>query len=118
MGNYLGKQSRSLRRHERRPSYTHSAAPVLGLRAVTPGVAANIGPSVDVSPTTNYVAPAGRVPGLHEGRFHHRQPVHRALVLGVGSNIAVLLGCRSRLGSVNVLTYLLTYDVLSVSVIG
>ena len=37
MGNYLGKQSRSLRRHERRPSYAHTAAPVLGLRAVTLG---------------------------------------------------------------------------------
>ena len=50
MGNYLGKQTRSLRRHERRPSYyTHSAAPVLGPRAATPGVAANPGPSVDVS---------------------------------------------------------------------
>ena len=49
MGNYLGKQTWSLRRHERRPSYTHSAAPVLGPRAVTPGVAANPGPSVDVS---------------------------------------------------------------------
>ena len=43
--------SRSLRRHERRPSYTHSAAPVLGPRAVTPGVAANPGPSVNVSST-------------------------------------------------------------------
>ena len=40
MDYYLGKQTRSLRRHERRPSYTHSAAPVLGPRAVTPGVAA------------------------------------------------------------------------------
>ena len=49
MGYYLGKQFRALRRHERRPSYTHSAAPVLGPRAATPGVAANPGPSVDVS---------------------------------------------------------------------
>ena len=49
VGNYLGKQTWSLRRHERRPSYTHSAAPVLGPRAATPGVAANPGPSVDVS---------------------------------------------------------------------
>ena len=49
-GQLLGQaDSRSLRRHERRPSYTHSAAPVLGPRAVTPGVAANPGPSVDVS---------------------------------------------------------------------
>ena len=43
MGNYLGKHSRSLRRHERRPSCTHTAAPILGPRAVTPGVAANSG---------------------------------------------------------------------------
>ena len=49
MGNYLGKQTRSLRQHERRPSYTHTAAPVLGPRAATPGVAANPGPAVDVS---------------------------------------------------------------------
>ena len=49
MGNYLGKLTRSLRQHEWRPSYTHSAAPVLGPRAATPGVAANPGPSVDVS---------------------------------------------------------------------
>ena len=49
MGNYLGKQTRSLRRHERRPAYTHSAAPVLGPRAAAPGVAANPGPSVGVS---------------------------------------------------------------------
>ena len=49
MGNYLGKQTRLLRRHERRPSHTHTAAPVLGPRAATPGVAANPGPSVDVS---------------------------------------------------------------------
>ena len=40
MGNYLDKNSRSLRRRERRPSYMHTAAPVLGPRAVTPGVAA------------------------------------------------------------------------------
>ena len=38
MGNYLDKNSRSLRRRERRPSCTHStAAPVLGPRAATPG---------------------------------------------------------------------------------
>ena len=65
MGNYLGKNSRSLRRHERRPSYTHTAAPVLGPRAVTPsGVAANPGPLVDVSFTASCAAPTGRVPGL------------------------------------------------------
>ena len=48
MGNYLGKQTRLLLRHERRPSHTHTAAPVLGPRAVTPGVAANTGPPVGV----------------------------------------------------------------------
>ena len=64
MGNYLGKQTWSLRRHERRPSYTHSAAPVLGPRAATPGVAANPGPSVDVSYCELCSAATGRVPGL------------------------------------------------------
>ena len=59
MGNYLGKQTWSLRRHEWRPSYTHSAAPVLGPRAATPGVAANPGPSVDVSSAAGYAAPTG-----------------------------------------------------------
>ena len=64
MGNYLDKHSRSLRRRERRPSYAHTAAPVLGPRAVTPGVAATTGPSVDVSSTASVAAPTGRVPGL------------------------------------------------------
>ena len=64
MGNYLDKNSRSLRRRERRPSYMHTAAPVLGPRAVTPGVAATTGPSVDVSSTASVAAPTGRVPGL------------------------------------------------------
>ena len=69
MGNYLGKQTRSLRQHERRPSYTHTAAPILGPRAATPGVAANPGPSVDVSLRVFCceliaAAPTGRVPGL------------------------------------------------------
>ena len=91
MGNYLGKQTQSLRRHERRPSYTHSAAPVLGPRAVTPGVAANPGPSVDVSSAAGYAAPTGRVPGL--GALSS-SPVHRALVLVLGTNMAVLLCCR------------------------
>ena len=36
-------------------------------------------------------------------------PVHRALVLVLGTNIAVLLDCSSRLDSVAFLTYLLTY---------
>ena len=50
---------RSLRRpprHGRRPSYTHTAAPVLGPRAATHGVAANPGPSVDASSTGTYRA--------------------------------------------------------------
>jgi hypothetical protein len=64
MGNYLDKNSRSLRRYERRPSYAHTAAPVLGPRAVTPGVAATTDPSVDVSSTASVAAPTGRVPGL------------------------------------------------------
>ena len=38
--------ARSLRRRERRPSYAHTVAPVLGPRVVTPGVAATTGPSV------------------------------------------------------------------------
>ena len=36
-------------------------------------------------------------------------PVHRALVLVLGTNIAVLLDCSSRLDSVAFLTFLLTY---------
>ena len=36
-------------------------------------------------------------------------PVHRALVLVLGTNIAVLLDCSSRLDSVAFLPYLLTY---------
>ena len=62
MGNYLDKNSRSLRRHERRPSYAHTAAPVLGPRAVTPGVAATTGLSVDVSSTASVAAPKGSSP--------------------------------------------------------
>ena len=62
--NYLDKHSRSLRRHERRPSHAHTAAPVLGPRAVTHGVAATTDPSVDVSSTASVAAPTGRVPGL------------------------------------------------------
>ena len=90
MGNYLGKNSRSLRRRERRPFCTHTAAPVLGPRAVTPGVAANSGPSIDVSSTANCAASTGRVPGL--GGVSS-SPVHRAFVLVLGTNIAVLLDC-------------------------
>ena len=77
MGNYLGKQSRSLRRHERRPSYTHSAAPVLGPRAATPGVAANPGPSVDDRRVES------RLPVWLRGVFIIA--VHHAFVLGLGA---------------------------------
>ena len=93
MGNYLGKQSRSLRRHERRPSHTHTAAPVLGPRAVTPGVAANSGPSVDVCLLLVLRAvQRRRVESLVLGALSS-SPVHRALVLVLGTNIAVLLCC-------------------------
>ena len=106
MGNYLDKNSRSLRRCERRPSYAHTAAPVLGPRAVTPGVAATTGPSVDVSFTASCVQ-RRRVESLVLGA-HSSSPEHRALVLVLGTNIAVLLDCSSRLDSVAFLTYLLT----------
>ena len=96
MGNYLGKQTQSLRRHERRPSYTHSAAPVLGgpPRAVTPGVAANPGPSVNVSSTCLLLRAMQRrrVESLVLGALSS-SPVHRTLVLVLGTNIAVLLCC-------------------------
>ena len=104
MGNYLGKNSRSLRRRERRPFCTHTAAPVLGPRAVTPGVAANSGPSIDVSSTANCAASTGRVPGL--GGVSS-SPVHRAFVLVLGTNIAVLLDC-SKSSRQCSLSYLLT----------
>ena len=106
MGNYLGTQSRSLRRHERRPSYAHTAAPVLGPRAVTPRVAANTGPSVDVSSTASFAAPTGRVPVVLGALSS--SPVHRALVLVLGTNIAVLLDC-SKSSRQCSLYYLLTY---------
>ena len=92
MGNYLGKQTRSLRQHERRPSYTHTAAPVLGPRAATPGVAANPGPSVDVSYCELCSVQRRRVESLVLGALSS-SPVHRTLVLVSGTNIAVLLCC-------------------------
>ena len=109
MGNYLGKQTRSLRRHERRPSYTHTAAPVLGPRAVTPGVAANPGPSVNVSSTCLLLRAMQRrrVESLVLGALSS-SPVHRALVLVSGTNIAVLLCC-SKSSRQCSLYYLLTY---------
>ena len=79
-------------------TYAHTAAPVLGPLAVTPGVAATTGPSVDVSSTARVAAPSRRVESLRglreQGRFHFSSsPVHRALVLVLGTNIAVLLDC-------------------------
>ena len=91
MGTYLDKNSRSLRRRERRPSYAHTAAPVLGPRAVAPGVAATTGPSVDVSSTVRALQ-RRRVESLVLGALSS-SPVHRALVLVLGTNIAVLLDC-------------------------
>ena len=74
--------------------YTHSAAPVLGPRAVTPGVAANPGPSVNVSSTCLLlrVMQRRRVESLVLGALSS-SPVHRTLVLVSGTNIAVLLCC-------------------------
>ena len=56
-----------------------------------------------------HLSTKGLVPGL--GAFHHREytvRAVRALVLGVGSNIAVLLAAPSRLGSVTLITYFST----------
>ena len=106
MGNYLGKHSRSLRRHERRPSLTRTPPRQSWGRGPSPlGVAANTGPSVDVSFTASCAAPTGRVPGL---RGASSSPVHRALVLVLGTNIAVLLDC-SKSSRQCSLPYLLTY---------
>ena len=107
MGNYLDKNFRSLRRRERRPSYAHTAAPVLGPRAVTPGVAATTGPSVDVWSTCLLLRALQRrrVESLVLGALSS-SPVHRALVLVLGTNIAVLLDCSK---SPSFLTSLLTY---------
>jgi hypothetical protein len=93
MGNYLDKNSRSLRQRERRPcSYAHTAAPVLGPRAVTLGGGGEFRPvGRRVSFTASCAAPTGRVPGL--GGAFIIATVHRALVLVLGTNIAVLLDC-------------------------
>ena len=64
MGNYLGKHSRSLRRRERRPFTRTPPRQSWGRGPSPPGVAANSGPSVDVSFTASYAASTGRVPGL------------------------------------------------------
>ena len=114
MGNYLGKHSRSLRRHkrhERRPSCTHTGSPVTApcrstwgraQAATPPGVAANSGPLVDVSSfycelcSADGPSPCTLVLGALSS-----SPVHRALVLVLGTNIAVLLKTvRSRLETV------------------
>ena len=59
----------------------HRRAGLVGPRAVTPEVAANSGPLVDVSSTASYAAPTGRVPGLSDLGALSSSPVHRALVL-------------------------------------
>ena len=79
--------------------------PLLGPRAATPGVAANSGPSIDVSSTAHCAASTGRAPGL--GGVSS-SPVHRAFVLVLGTNIAVLLDCSKSSGQCS-LSYLLTY---------
>ena len=56
------------------------------------GVAANTGPLVDVSFTARCAAPTGRHESLVLGALSS-SPVHRALVLVLGTNIAVLLDC-------------------------
>ena len=80
--------------------------PLLGPRAATPGVAANSGPSIDVSSTAHCAASTGRVPGL--GGVSS-SPVHRAFVLVLGTNIAVLLDC-SKSSRQCSLPYLLTTE--------
>ena len=110
---YLDKNSRSLRRRERRPSYAHTAAPVLGPRAVTPGVAATTGPSVDVSSTASVAAPTGRVPGLRGAFIIASTP---CFCVGIGdehSGIVRLFSKSSRQCSLSyLLTYLLTYSAI------
>ena len=85
-------------------SYAHTAAPV-GRGPSPLGVAANPGPSVDMSFTASCAAPTGRVPGLRGAFIIASTPCS---CVGVGeTNIAVLLDCSSRLDSVGFLTYLL-----------
>ena len=103
---YLDKNYRSLRRRERRPSYAHTAAPVLGPRAVTPGVVATTGPSRSTCLLLRALQ-RRRVESLVLGALSS-SPVHRALVLVLGTNVAVLLGC-SKSSRQYSLSYLLTY---------
>ena len=86
---------------------TPPRAPVLGPRAATPGVAANSGPSVNVSSTASCAASTGRVPGLRGAFIIASTPC--SLVLVLGTNIAVLLDC-SKSSRQCSLSYLLTYE--------
>jgi hypothetical protein len=113
MGNYfMDKNSRSLRRRERRPSYAHTAAPVLGPRAVTPGEPG--WRRLQARRSTCLLLRAlqrRRVESLVIGALSS-SPVHRALVLVLGTNIAVLLDCSKSSWQCSLsylLTYLLTY---------
>ena len=92
------KVSNSLTRTPPRQSWGRGPSPL--------GVAANTGPSVDVSFTARAVQ-RRRVESLVLGALSS-SPVHRALVLVLGTNIAVLLDCSSRLDSVAFLPYFLT----------
>ena len=67
---------------------THTAASVLGPRAATPGVAANSGPSRSTCLLLRTVQ-RRRVESLVLGALSS-SPVHRAFVLVLGTNIAVL----------------------------
>ena len=113
MGNYLGKNSRSLRRRERRPSCTHTAAPVLGPRAVTPGVAANSGRWLTC--VLLRAVQRRRVESLVLGALSS-SPVHRALVLVLGTNIAVLLDCSKSSRQCSLPYLLTTYVRISVGI--
>ena len=118
MGNYLDKNSRSLvhcadvrvdgaplTRTPPRQSWGRGPSPL--------GVAANSGPLVDVCVFYSFTASCAqrrRVESLVLGALSS-SPVHRSLVLVLGTNIAVLSDCSksSRLDSVALfLTYLLT----------
>ena len=59
----------------------HRRAGLVGPRAVTPEVAANSGPLVDVSSTASYAAPTGRVPGLR-GAFIIASTLHSCVGFG------------------------------------
>ena len=115
MNYYLGKNSRSLRRHERRPSNTHTAAPVSWGRGPSPSklYLCTLGGGGKYRPVGRRVfycsraVQRRRVESLVLGALSS-SPVHRALVLVLGTNIAVLLNC-SKSSRQCSLTYLLTY---------